>query len=145
MRNSSISPTVNSPAVVAIAAALLGGFALLGAIRAVGWAAQPLHQRVPAPPECAHLQFILTRRPRAPHATGNVRPRHFAPRRKAALTAFEGIDIIRRAEPRGPQKRDEVLEAPLPQFPRLAPRQVGPRVDLHVIGGQRIEGADRVP
>src|SRR5208282_1946420 len=145
MRNSSISPTVNSAALSAIALALLGRFALLGPVGAVGRTAHSLHQRVPAPPEGAHLQFVLARRLLAAHAAGNVRPCQFAPGCKAALAAFQCVDVVRCAEPRGAEERDEVLEAPLPQFRRLAPRQVGPGVDLDVIGYERVPGADRVP
>src|SRR5438105_11748643 len=46
--------------------------------------------------------------------------------RKAALAAFERIDIIRRAEPGRAEERDEVLEAALAQFRRFVTRHVGP-------------------
>src|SRR5215472_6017864 len=100
---------------------------------------------MPTAPERTHLQFILARGLLAPHAPGDVRPRHFAPRRKAALAAFEGVNVVRRAETGGPQERNEILEASLPQFRRLAARQAGPGIDLHVIRRQGIESADRMP
>src|SRR6516165_12388382 len=106
MRNSSISPRVNA----VIARYSFGRCALLQPVGAVGRAAHSLHQGVPAPPEGTHLQFVLARRLLATHAAGNVGPRQFAPRGKAALTAYEGVDVVRCAEPSGAQEGNEVLE-----------------------------------
>src|SRR6266446_4880870 len=124
-----------------VTSVLFGRRALLRPVGAVGRAARTLHQRVPAPPEGAHLQFILARRLVFSHAAGNVRPGQFAPRRKAALAAFERVNIVRGAEPGGPEKRDEILHPLLPQLLRFTARHVGPGVDLHVIRRARIRSS----
>src|SRR5215813_12442799 len=141
-KNRSTSPRVIGPGI----ARLLGGSALRRRpVGAVGRAALALHQRIPAPPERAHLQFVLARRLVAAHAARDVRPRQFAPGGEAALAAFEPGDVVRRAEAGRTEKRDEILVALLPQFWRVVARQRRPGIDLDVIGRQRIPGADRVP
>src|SRR5207244_7752355 len=100
-RKRSISPTVTEPGT---APPLFGRGALRRRpVGAIGRPPLATDQRIPAPPECAHLQFVLTGRLLPRHAARDVRPRQLALRRKTALTAFETGDVVRCAKPGGPE------------------------------------------
>src|SRR5271166_5195046 len=76
------------------------------------------------------------------HAARDVGPSHFAIG-EAALTRLEHFDVVRRSEPAGAEKSQEVVEAQRRILCALFQRRQRPGVHFHVIGRYRIEGANR--
>src|ERR1700745_65022 len=96
---------------------LLGrGAAFARPVGTVGRAALAMDQRIPAPPERTHLQFVLARRLVLRHAARDVGPWQLALGREPALAAFEARYVVRRPEPGRPEERDKIFVRLLGQF-----------------------------
>src|SRR5271156_1396092 len=100
------------------------------------------HKLIPAPPERAHLQFVGDRRMLALHSARYVRPSYFSIG-EPTLTRFEHLDVVRSGESSRPEERQKVVEPQRRVLRALIGRRQGPRIHLHVVGRNGIEGANR--
>src|SRR5208283_3233834 len=75
------------------------------------------------------------------HPARDIGPADFAIG-KAALTRLEHLDVVRRGESSGAEERQKVVEAQRGILRALVGGRQCPRVYFHVVGRNRIEGAD---
>src|ERR1700722_110028 len=76
------------------------------------------------------------------HPARDIRPPYFTIG-KAALTALEHLNIVRRGETSRPQERQKIVESQRRVLSALVRRRQRPRVYLHVVRRNRIEGPNR--
>src|SRR5580692_6170309 len=76
------------------------------------------------------------------HSARYVRPSYFSIG-KPALTRFEHLDVVRSGESSRPEERQKVVEPQRRILRAHIGRCQGPRIHLHVVGRNGIEGANR--
>src|ERR1700731_2188849 len=76
------------------------------------------------------------------HSARNIRPADFTIG-KAALTRLEHLDIVRRGESSRAEESQKVVEPQRGVLSALVRRRQSPRVYLHVVRRDRVEGPNR--
>src|SRR6266481_2580636 len=100
------------------------------------------HELIPSPPESAQLKVVSGQWLLGFHAAREIRPSDLAID-EAALTRLEHLDVIWRGKPTGSKEGQKVVEPQRRVFGAFVNRRQGPRVDVHVVRRNWIEGPNR--
>src|SRR5262245_4857998 len=118
-----------------------------GSLRAASKRRLTAHQQIPLRPVRAHLALVvgpafLDARISALHTLRELVP---VDRRMldAALAELEHLDVVGRAEPRGAEEADEIVEPQRPHLRGLADRRERPRIHAHVVVRDGLDDANR--